>query len=90
MPAPRLCDIGPDEVLSIRCTCGRVVQFGPNAIQHLGAPPETPIADIVPRLKCENCGARDGFAVTLENAAGVGNRAVAPLPIAVFSEPEPG
>jgi hypothetical protein len=36
MPALRLCDIGPDEVLSIRCTCGHVVQFGRSSLHHLG------------------------------------------------------
>ena len=66
MPAMRLCDIGIDEVLAIRCQCRRIVQFGRNALHQLGVPVETPIADIVPRLRCDNCGARTGFAVTIE------------------------
>jgi hypothetical protein len=80
MPALRLCDIGPDEALAIRCTCGRAVHFGRGALLQLRGGPETPIADIVPRLRCENCGARDGFRVTIE-IAGVGNRVATP-PIA--------
>ena len=73
MPAMRLSDIGIEEVLAIRCTCRRIVQFGQNALHHLGVPVETPIADIVPRLRCDNCGARTGFAVTIEAARNGGN-----------------
>jgi len=50
MLAMRLCDIASDEVLTMRCTCHRIVQFRRNALKQLGVPLETPIADIVPRL----------------------------------------
>jgi hypothetical protein len=55
-------------VLAITCQCRRVVHFRRAALHHLRVPVETPIADIVPHLKCKNCGAREGFAVTIEES----------------------
>jgi hypothetical protein len=89
MPAVRLCDIGPNEMLRIECHCRRIVVFNSRRIGQLGVPAETAIADIVPRLRCENCGAREGFRVTIEYDAAGRSRLVEPLPPrAIIAEPE--
>jgi hypothetical protein len=47
---------------------------------------DTPIAAILPRLRCSNCGARDGFRVTIERIATDRSRLAGEIPpIAVIA-----
>jgi hypothetical protein len=69
MPALRLCDIADDQQLRVACECGRIVLFtrvtGP---RFLHVPPETTVAALAPRLRCETCGGKRCFTFTIESA----------------------
>jgi hypothetical protein len=62
----RLSDLEPHESLSIRCACGRCVEY-PNksAARHLRLPEATPLADLPGRLRCRACGSRHGLTVSI-------------------------
>lgn len=90
MPALRLCEIGPDEYLHIECRCRRVATYrAQHAPGQLRARPSTAIADIIERLVCSSCGAREGFRVTIERERTDRSQLAGDEPpIAVIAEPQ--
>ncbi len=60
----RLADLSPFDKVVVRCQCGRVVDFLPGVLARLHkVKPTASIASL--RFRCEKCGRRSGFKVSL-------------------------
>jgi len=62
----RLGDLAAHEVIVVRCTCGRSVEFPPGFLQrrHRMAS-DTLVFDLQFRLRCSHCNCRSGFRITI-------------------------
>jgi hypothetical protein len=61
-------DIGQNHAVFFRCSCGRIAQYGPGALQRLHRlPSDTLVYDLRYRFRCRKCNARDSFEVTVED-----------------------
>ena len=62
----RLLDLAAHDVIIARCECGRIVEFRQGVLQRLHRVPSTTLVfDLQFKLRCKQCGRRDGFAISI-------------------------
>ena len=62
----RLGDLAPHEVIVVRCSCGRSVEYHKGFLQRRHrVPSDFLVYDLQFRLRCSHCNARAGFRITI-------------------------
>ena len=62
----RLLDLADHEIVVAGCQCGRIVEFRQGVLQRLHRVPSTTLVwDLQFRLRCRQCGRRDGFSISI-------------------------
>jgi hypothetical protein len=62
----RLADLSPHDTLVVRCQCGRILECLPGVLARLHRVSRAAlIRDL--RFRCEHCGRRSGFAISLRD-----------------------
>ncbi|MBT3070602.1 hypothetical protein KKP04_06950 [Rhodomicrobium sp. Az07] len=70
----RLFDLAPREVIEVQCPCGKIVHFPNGYLQRKrGLPSDTLIFDLQFKLRCRQCGGRDGFRIAIVDLSDVGD-----------------
>jgi hypothetical protein len=68
----RLGDLGPHEVIVVRCPCGRSIEYHKGYLQRRHrVPSDVLVYDLQFRLRCSYCNARAGFRITIFDTARV-------------------
>src|SRR5665213_2732972 len=69
----RLCDIASYEVISVRCLCGRLTEYGATALQRVHRlAASTPVRDLLSHLHCPQCNRKKGFRISVIDTRSVG------------------
>ena len=68
---PRVVDLGPGNFVSTKCiACGHDMLIPPRSLLYgLRLPPNTPVLDLEPHLRCRECDARGKVVVSIRWAA---------------------
>jgi hypothetical protein len=62
----RLFDLQPHHSVTVRCQCGRVIEFLSGTLQRwYRLPSDTLVYDLQYRLRCRHCNRRDGFTIAV-------------------------
>lgn len=70
----RLMDLAATEIISVRCPCGRRVEFLPGVLQRLHRVSSASlIYDLQYRFRCQACHRHDGFRIVVEDVTMRGN-----------------
>jgi hypothetical protein len=69
----RLCDVASYEVISVRCLCGRLTEYGASALQRIyRLAASTPVRDLLSHLRCPQCNRKKGFRISVIDTRSVG------------------
>ena len=64
----RLLDLSPHDTIVVECVCGRIVEYLYGVLPRLHRVPSTTLIwDLQFRLRCSQCGRRDGFGVSIRD-----------------------
>ena len=70
----RLYDLTPHEIVEVRCTCGRIVEYGHRFLaRNLRIASDTLVYDLQFRLRCKHCNLTDGFKISILDRRDIGD-----------------
>jgi hypothetical protein len=70
----RLLDLGPTDVIKVKCVCGKLVLYAHGFLpRHHRIPSDTLVYDLQYRLRCKHCNRRDGFEISVVDQRHLGD-----------------